>query len=383
MDFGLSEEQKSFIKEIDEFCTKECSHVDIAQLEEAGTDSEDIELKLVEKGWYGLPFPAEYGGLERSVFDLGLLVEGLARGGYPYPGRFQITMLNALNVFENGSETQKKEILPKAIRGEVTLSISVTEPNAGSDIASLVTKAVPKDGGYSITGQKVYSSGASGEKNIIIVATRTDPAKQRHKGLTLFLVPSRTKGLEFRLLKSLGRRIGGLYEVFFDEAWVPEENILGGLNDGWTAMTKGFNLERAIVSAGYLGFAKRIFDDILKLVQRRSCNNRLLSNYGAVSQQVAEFATEIQAAQLLTYRSLCLADEGKSAIEEVSQNKVYCSELVKRLGDFGMEITGGLAYLMDSTFQWYFRESKIVTIGGGSSQIMRSIAGAALGLKAK
>lgn len=383
MDFTLSVDQENFIKEVEEFCRKECTCVDIAALEATGAEPEDLEHKLVKKGWYGLPFPKEYGGQDRGFFDTGLLIEGLAGGGYPYPGRFQVSMLNGLNVFKNGSEEQKKIILRGLISGDLTLSISVTEPNAGSDIASLTTAAVPKDGGFSITGQKVFSSGAAGAKNIIVVAARTEPTKTRQEGLTLFLVPSKTKGIEFRRLDSLGRRIGGLYEVFFDEVWVPGENILGKLNEGWSAMTNGFNVERAIVSAGYLGFAERIFQEVLEIVKTRSCDNRLLCSYDSISGKVAEFAIEIQAAKLLTYRALWLASEQKSAIEEVSHSKVYCSELVKRLGDFAMEVAGGFGYLMNSIVQWYFRESKIVTIGGGSSQIMRNIAGAALGLKTK
>ena len=383
MDFSLSIEQENFKKEIKEFCKKECANIDIAQLEESGSDPEDIDRKLVEKGWYGMPFPVEYGGLSKGIFDLGLLSEGLVRWGYPFGGRFQLTMLNALNLFKNGSEEQKKKILPKIIQGELTMSISVTEPNAGSDIASLTTTAVPKNGGFSINGQKVFSSGAARERNIITVAARTDETKPKHKSITLFLIPSKTKGIEFSLLKSLGRCIGGLYEVFFDDVWVPKDNILGELNEGWKAMTSGFNVERAIVSACYLGFAERIFNDIIEIVKTRSCNNRELGNYESIAQQVAEFGIEIQAAKLLTYRSLFMVSEEKPAIEEVCQSKLYCSELIKRLGDFAMEVAGGLGYLMSSKVQWYFRESKIVTIGGGSSQIMRNIIGAIIGLKAR
>lgn len=225
MDFYLSKEQENFKKEVEEFCKKECANIDIAQLEESGADPEEVDKKIAEKGWLGLPFPIEYGGLNKGAFDLGLLVEGLVSGGYPFPGRFQITILNAMNVLENGSEQQKNEILRKVIRGELTMSISVTEPNAGSDIASLTTEAVPKDGGFSINGQKVFASGAAGKRNIMVVATRTDPTKTRHRGLTLFLVPSQIKGIEFRRLVALGRRVGGLYEVFFDDAWVQGEHL--------------------------------------------------------------------------------------------------------------------------------------------------------------
>ena len=151
------------------------------------------------------------------------------------PKYFKTECIETLDEFEildlGLTKDQKEKLLPKIIKGEVTMSISATEPNAGSDIASLTTKAIAKDGGYSITGQKVFSSGAAGEKNIIIVAARTDFTKARHKGLTLFLVPSRTEGIEFRRLEALGRNVGGLYEVFFEDAWVPEENILGGLNN--------------------------------------------------------------------------------------------------------------------------------------------------------
>ena len=384
MDFSLSMEQEEFVKEVREFCRAECSNVDIAELERSGKDPEDIERKLVERGYYGLPFPAAFGGQEKSFFEFGLLLEGLLRGGYPYPGRFQATMLNALNVFENGSDSQKEEILPKVIRGEYTMSISLTEPNSGTDVASLKTKAVEKDGGFSITGQKVYSSGAAGERNIIVVGARTDPSKPRHKGLTMFLVPSKTKGIEFRRMKALGRNIGGLYEVFFDDAWVPKENILGELNEGWITLVGGLAVERAVLGAGYLGFAERIFDDILAIVKGRSCGMRHLGGYSSVAQQTAEFAMEIQAAKLLVYASLWKATQNKSTIGEVSQNKMYCSELIRRLGDFVMEMGAGFAYLKSSLFQWYFRESRIVTVGGGSSQIMRNVAGAVnLGLKTK
>jgi len=379
----LSDEQENFLKEIEEFCRKECANINIFDLEESGSDPEEIDRKIVEKGWYGLPFPKEYGGLNRGIFELGLLSEGLMHWGYPFPGRFQLTMLNALNLFKNGSEDQKKLFLPKIIKGEMTMSISVTEPNAGSDIASLTTKAVQKDGGFLINGQKVYSSGAARKNNIIIVGARTDETRPKHRGITLFLVPSETKGIEFNLLKSLGRRIGGLYEVFFDDVWVPKENILGKLNEGWEAMTNGFNVERAIVSASYLGFAERIFDEVINTVLTRMSNHQQFRGLESIAYQVAEYGIEVQAAKLLVYHSLSLVEEGKSAIEEVCQSKLFCSELIKKLGDFAMEVSAGEGYLLTSLMQWYFRESKIVTIGGGSSQIMRNIIANLNGLKAK
>ncbi|MBW1708004.1 MAG: acyl-CoA/acyl-ACP dehydrogenase [Deltaproteobacteria bacterium] len=381
MDFELSEEHRSLLREVKEFCRKECGNIDIGQLEESGDNPDEVEKKLLETGWYGLPFPTEYGGLGRGFFDAGLAVRGLVRWGYPYPGLYQLVVLNALNLFENGSEKQRREILTKVIRGELTVTISVTEPNAGSDIASLTTKAVQRDGGFSITGQKVFSSGAAGENNMIILAARTHPTEKRHKGITLFLVPAKTKGLEFIRLQSMGRRIGGLYEVFLDEVWVPEENVLGELHGGWKALTKGFNAERAIATCGYLGFAERIFADIVKSSRERSCNDKQLGNYSCIAQQIAELAIEIQAAELLSFRSLYLAEEGKPGIEEVSQSKVYLAELTKKLGDVAMQMAGGNGYLMSSMTQWFFRESKISTIGGGSSQMMRTVAAAALGLK--
>ncbi len=381
MEFGLTADQEKFIREVDEFCRVECRNINIGDLEEKGADPEDIEEKLVERGWYGLPFPKEYGGAGKGYFYVGLLIERLARGGYPYPGRLQITTLNGLNVLKNGSHEQKLDILPKLSSGERTMSISVTEPNAGSDIASLKTKAEEKDGGYVINGQKLYSSGAVGGKNIIMVATRTDPSVRIHKGLTLFLVPANSPGMEFNRLKSMGRNIGGLYEVFFDDVRVPKEAILGQLNNGWAAMTKGFNSERAIVSAGYLGFAERIFNEAVKIVQTRYTSKEKKLEHGAVLGRLAELASEIQAARLLTYQALRLADRKKLSIEAVCQCKICASELARKLGDFCSEIAAGKGYLMESLVQWFYRESRIVTVGGGSSQIMRNVAGAQLGLK--
>jgi alkylation response protein AidB-like acyl-CoA dehydrogenase len=381
MEFDLTPDERIFVDEVDAFCAAECQNIDINDLEVSGADPEDIEQKLTARGWYGLPFPTEYGGAGKGYFQVGLLVERLARGGYPYPGRLQITMLNGLNVLKNGSHEQKIDLLPRIASGDRTMSISVTEPNAGSDIASMQTRAEEKDGGYVISGQKLYSSGAAGEKNIIMVATRTDFSVKAHKGLTLFLVPSTSPGLKFNRLESMGRNIGGLYEVFFDDVWVPRGNILGEVNNGWSAMTKGFNAERAIVSAGYLGFAERIFNHTVKIARDRYGQGVSAEQRGAVMCRLAEFASELQAAKLLIYQALRLADRHELPIEAVCQCKVYASELVKRLGDWCSEIAGGWGYLMNSLVQWYYRESRIVTVGGGSSQIMRNVAASQLGLK--
>lgn len=380
MEFGLTAGQKRFIDEVDEFCSATCQNININDLEAHGVDPVAIEQQLVERGWYGLPFPTEYGGGGEGYFMVGLLIERLARGGYPYPGRLQITMLNGFNLLHNGSHEQKLDFLPKIAVGERTMSISVTEPNAGSDIASMQTRAEEKDGGYVISGQKLYSSGAVGEKNVIMVAARTDFSVKPHKGLTLFLVPSTTPGLKFGRLESMGRNIGGLYEIFFDDVYVPAANVLGEVNKGWAAMTKGFNAERAIVSAGYLGFAERIFNETVKIAKDRY-TNRTAEQRGAVMLRLAEYASELQAAKLLVYQALRLADRRELSIEAVCQCKVFSSELAKSLGDFCIEIAGGNGYLMDSLVQWYYRESRIVTVGGGSSQIMRNVAAAQLGLK--
>ncbi|MDX9788085.1 MAG: acyl-CoA dehydrogenase family protein [Desulfobacterales bacterium] len=381
MEFGLTGEQQKFLKEVAQFCEAECGAVPIEELEEKGVDPEALEAKIAAKGWYGLPYPKEYGGMGKGYFDIGLLIEELARGGYPYPGRLQLTTMIGLNILKNGTRSQKLNILPKVSRGESTLSISVTEPDSGSDIASLKTKAVENKGGYLLSGQKLYNSCSAGDKNTIMVAARTDATVPVHKGLTMFLVPANSPGLTFRRLHSMGRKIGGLYEVFFDDVRVPRESVLGEVNKGWAVLTGGFNVERAIISAGLIGFARRMFNDLLKNVNDRYGPSVNPERRGAVMCRVAEFASQIQAAKLLTDQALRSADKHDLSIETVCQCKIVGSELVKKLGDFCAEVAGGKGYLMSSLVQWYFRESRIVTIGGGSSQVMRNVAGAQLGLK--
>ncbi len=387
MDFSLSEEQKALVKDVDEFCKElEVNSGKVSLLERPGPESEkledDLEKKIVEKGWYGLPFPAEYGGQNKGAFELGLLLQAFHRGGLPYPGRMSISIFCGLNVLHYGTEQQKRQILPKLMRGELTLTISITEPDAGSDVKAMKCKSVPKDEGFYITGQKVYSSGAAGKDNIICVVTRTHAKKPLRDCMTLLLVPANTKGIVFRRLESMGRRMGGLYEVFFDNVWVPKENVLGKVNEGWNALTGNFSVERAVASAAHLGFCERIFNDILETAKTRVCRNRVLGDYQSVGQRVAEFAAELQAARILVYSAFCSIDQGKQSLEEVSMCKLFCSELQKRLGDAAMELAGGYGYLKDSMTQWYYRESRIATIGAGSSQMMRNAMGIALGLRA-
>ncbi len=387
MDFELSEQQMALINDVDEFCRE--LNVDsnmVNLLEKGGPDADELERKLdqklVKNGWYGLPFPEQYGGMGKGAFELGLFIEAFHRGGLPYPGRIVTTLFLGLHVLHNGSEEQKNEIIPKIVRGETTLSISVTEPGAGSDINAMKTKAVEDGDGFSISGQKVYSSGAAGENNIIVLAARTDSKKHVRDCLTLFLVPSNSKGIEFRKLDSLGRRIGGLYEVFLDDVWVSKRNVLGEVNQGWKVLMSNFNVERAVAAASNLGYTERIFNEVLHVARTKMCNGQQIGTYESVAQEIAEYAIEIEASRLLVYRAFCTIEEGKRAVEEVSVSKLYATELLKRLGDFAMGLSGASAYRKDSVLQWYFRESRIGTIGGGSSQIMRNLAGTTLGLKA-
>lgn len=379
VDFRFTERQERLRSEVRSFCQEEIPNLDIRALDAEGSYPAELDNKMVEKGWFGLPFPKEYGGMGYGIVETAIIAEELFAGGYP--GTYLVTVFNALNVLHNGTEEQKREYIPRVIRGEITMSISITEPNAGSDLGGISTKAVEDGDEFVIEGQKVYQSHAAGSDNVMVMVTRTDTSGSRHHGITIFLVPSKTEGIIFRRLDSLGRRIGGLYEVFMEGVRVPRTNMIGELHKGWKVLISGLETERAAVCAGYVGQGKYGLDQIVQFARENIFRLRPIGSYESVAHRLASLAAEFQAAKMLAYRGVWMAKEGLPAMKEVSMAKMFISELLRKIGDFGMEISRGYGYLPDLPMARLWRETRISTVAGGSSQMMRNAIARTMGLK--
>lgn len=382
MEFGFTEEQTILRKSVRDFMDKECPREYVRELDEKEEFPSGLYKKMAKLGWFGLPFPEEYGGSGCGAVDFVIVGEELCRHSYEIGAGYGIPVFNALTLLHHGSEKQKSTYIPPVTRGEIMWSIALTEPNAGSDVASLVTSAVPKGDEFVINGQKVFITGAD-VANIMTMAVRTDKDLPRHKGISMILVDPKSPGINIRVIKTLGRKIIHPTELFLDDVRVPKENLVGELNGGWEVLMSGLELERLFACAGYVGNAQTVVNDALEHAKQRVQFGRPIGTFQAIGHMLADMQTEVDAARLLTYRAAWMIDQGIPSMKEVSMAKLFGSETLVRLTNQGMQIMGGYGYSMEYDMQRYFRDARIITVSAGSSQMQRTIIAGAMGLKVK
>ncbi|MEK7947349.1 acyl-CoA dehydrogenase family protein [Pigmentiphaga sp. YJ18] len=329
--------------------------------------------KVAKLGWLRLLIPEDQGGDGGTIFDYALMCEGLARYGFDFATAFMVATFTGMNIVKFGTPEQKARYLPAFMRGELRFSISISEPQAGSDAASTRTRAEPRDQGWVIRGQKLWCSGAAARNVVIAMLVRTDKEAKKHKGLSVLLVPNDTKGLDIRRLPTMARRATGTTEIFVDDAWVPEANMMGEPGDGWRIITDHLELERIAVSAAYVGNAQQAVSDALRYAHERIQFDQPIYDFQVIRHMLADMQTAVDASRLMVYRAADMASRGLPCSREVSMAKLMASETLQTVTRQGMQILGGHSMLPESDMERYFREGMQSTIGGGTSQIQRSI----------
>lgn len=329
--------------------------------------------KVARMGWLRLLVPEENGGDGGSIFDYALMCEGLARYGFDFATAFMVSTFTAMNICKFGTREQQERFLPAFMKGDIRFSISISEPSAGSDAANTRTRSEETPEGWRITGQKLWCSGAAARNTVIAMLTRSDKAAAKHKGLTVLLVPNDTPGLDIRRLPTMARRATGTTEIFADGAVVPSANLLGQPGDGWKIITDHLELERIAVSAAYVGNAQQAVTDALKYAHDRIQFDKPIYDFQVIRHMLADMQTAVDAARLMVYRAADIASRGEPCQREVSMAKLMASETLQTVTRNGMQILGGHSMLPEADMERYFREGMQSTIGGGTSQIQRTI----------
>jgi alkylation response protein AidB-like acyl-CoA dehydrogenase len=341
----------------------------------------ELYTAWAEAGLFRLPFPEDYGGLGSSIVDMAIISEELARPSADLVMAFGGSMFCGLNLLRNGSEEQKRHFLPKLLNGDIRMTISISEPDAGSDVGAMRTQA-RRDGDHCvITGQKIWQTGAGAQDNFINVYARTDPKVHYRQGLSLFLVANSSPGLEIRKLDMLGRRSVGTYELFFNDVRVPANHLVGGENKGWDCVLSGLQAERVFAAACDCGSARGVFELALQYASERKQFGRAIGTFQSIAHMLADMQTEIEAAWALTLRAASLVAAGKDALREITMAKLFASETYVKAANTGMQIFGGFGYNMEFDMQRHYRDARAATIAAGTSQIQRNIIAGLMGLK--
>lgn len=373
MNFELTEDQRLMRDSLCGLLERECPPEYVRACDEEEAFPFKLYDKLAEEGWLGLPIPEAYGGTGGSCTDLVVFLHEFARHFEAGANIFYTMIVIAADALVHfGTEAQKKELLPRLARGDLRFAFSLSEPNSGSDAASLRTRAELHGDEWVINGQKMFCSCAQ-EADYILLMARSDPDAPKHKGITMFLIDPKTPGVEIRKLRKLGLKPMDLNEIFLSDVRVPREAIVGEVNAGWTNVLKTLDYERCCLSAVNVGAAQSCLDKILAYTAEREQFGQKINSFQLTRSKLADMDMEIEAARLLLYRSSNLVDRGIANNKESAMANLYSSETYVRAALNGMRMMGGWGYLMEYDMQRHFRDSKLAEIGGGTSEILRII----------
>lgn len=374
-------EQTAFAKAVADFCKREAgTRGKRDQLTDNGAHqhSQALYEKMAQLGWLGLTVSEEYGGSEATMVDMCILLEETARGMAPI-GAIGPTLITGGAYQKFGTPAQKDNVLKGIVRG-ASQSISMSEPEAGSDVGNLSTKAEKISDGWLVNGQKTWCSNAHISENILLVA-RTDRSGSKHEGLTMFHVPADTEGLKISPIELMGGQ-KETNDLYFTDCVIPADAVIGEVGNGWRQLMTGLNFERLILSAMALGVAQRAFDDTLQFVTQRKQFGRPIGSFQTLKHRLADLATDIECTKLLVYSVAREADANpnKMLAREASMAKLKASEVAKKTALEGMQMMGGYGYATEFDMEHHVRSSLVSTIFGGTSEIQRDIIGSTFGL---
>jgi len=357
--------------QVREYVEKEVvPHVDTWEAERAIPRS--LLDEMGKLGFFGLRIPEAYGGIGMGHVASVVFAEELGRST---SGGFAITVLvhtdlAAPYVTKFASDDQKELWLPKFATGEMITAIGVTEPDAGSDVAALRTTAKRDGDGWRLSGTKMFiTNGAIAD--LVFIAAKTNPDVKGSRGISIFAVEEGTKGFgASRALEKMGWHSSNTAELVLDEVWLPDESLIGELNQGFYYIMENFQNERLSIMGQALGEAQKALEITVAYVKERSAFGAPLWEKQGIRQRLAMRQAEIDAARELAYRAAWLTDQGEDTVRHVSEVKALVGELVNEVLYDCVQFHGGIGYVAETAIERMYRDVRIHSIGGGATEVM-------------
>src|SRR5215208_1980391 len=374
LDFQLTDEQRLISESAREFCDKEIAPR-VRENDRAGRFDRELASMLGEIGYLGAPVSEEYGGRSLDYLSYALIVEQVGRVDSSARTVVSVqTSLVAGSIERWGTEEQKREWLPRLCSGESLGCFALTEPDAGSDPASLRTRAARTDSGWTITGNKMWIS-MGNVAEVALVFAQTDP-EQRHKGLACFLVPTANDGYSSQEIHGkLGLRSSDTAEISLDEVELAEDAILGEIGDGFKVAMSALDNGRYSVAAGCVGICDGCVDASVAYAKERHQFGVPIGSFQLVQELIADMIVKRDAARLLVYRAGELKDRGVRNTVETSIAKYYATEAAVDCANAAIQVHGGSGYVDDYPVERYLRDARVTTLYEGTSQIHKLIIG--------
>ena len=341
---------------------------------ETDTMPDEVVAEMKELGLFGLSIPAEYGGLDLSMEDECLVAVELGRTSPAFRSAFGTNVgIGSQGLVMFGTEAQKAKYLPGIASGDIITSFALTEPEAGSDSASVQTRAVKDGDAYVLNGSKRYITNAN-KADLFTVMARTDPNKPGGGGVSAFLVPRDLPGLSVgKPEKKMGQQGAHVCDVIFDNVRVPAENRLGAEGEGFKVAMQVLDRGRLHISAVCVGVAERLIADCVAYASERKQFGQTISQFQLVQGMIADSKTEALAAKALTMETARKRDAGQSVTMEAAAAKYFASEMVGRVADRAVQIFGGAGYIAEYGIERFYRDVRIFRIYEGTSQIQQVV----------
>ena len=372
MNFTLNEEQKMLQQTIREFAESEIKPL-AAESDHSGKFPTETVKKLSELGFMGIPFPEKYGGAGLDYVSYAIAVEEIsvacASTGVIVSAH---TSLCCDPIYSSGTEEQKLKFLAPLAKGVKIGCLGLTEPSAGSDAANIKTSAVADGNNWIINGSKLFITNGA-QADIAVITAMTDKT-QGHKGISTFIVEKGTPGFKVgKVEEKLGIKASSTSELIFEDCRIPKENLLGPLGGGFKIALQTLDGGRIGIAAQAVGIARAALEASIKYSKERTQFNQPISSFQAIQWMLADMATQIDAARLLTLRAACLKDAKERFSQQSAMAKLFASETATDAAHKAIQIYGGYGYTKDYPVERFYRDARITEIYEGTSEIQRLV----------
>jgi acyl-CoA dehydrogenase len=372
----FTEQHEMFRQAVRSFVQKEVEpHVD--EWEEAGQIPKSIWPRMGALGFLGVEYDEKYGGGGADFLTTAVLCEEAARSRC---AAFAMALgvhtdMASPHLYWTGSEALKEKYLPGICRGDLLTAIAVTEPGGGSDVAAIRTRAERAGDSYVLNGSKMFiTNGAMADLFFVAARIESGPRDKRHRGISMFLVERSTPGFTVsRKLDKMGNRASDTAELAFENLRVPAGNLLGREGVGFYEVMRVFQRERLVAGLHAVAGCERALEDTIRYVKQRHAFDGPLSDKQVVRHKLADLATLIEAARWLTYAACLKFEAGEEAVKEISMVKLFSGEMAQKVAYDCVQLHGGYGYMREYPVERFFRDIRLLTIGGGTSEIMKEI----------
>jgi acyl-CoA dehydrogenase len=383
MDFELTEEQSAFRDVVRRWVETELPKDLMRRLE---ADEENYPYliwdKLKEQGFFGIGIPEAYGGLGGDVLMQMIFAREMSRTAAGLLWVWGLTSFGGAKTLTiAGTEEQRTKWLPEMAAGNLRVSLSMTEPDGGTDVlGAMKTFADKAEGGWVINGAKMWTTGALAADRLLVLARSDRNAEKKHHGLTAFFVDAKSPGIQASLLPKLGMRAMGSCSVTYDDVFIPDSDVLGEPHQAWKAMLPSLNNERIMVGAQCLGTIDGVLEDALDYMKQRKAFGKTIGQFQILQHYVADIATSQKLVELLLYNVSWMQAQGLPCGNEANMLKMVATERAVEAADLGIQIMGGMGYSAETDMQRYWRDTRILRMTPISNEMVRNTIAENLGL---